>query len=263
MLNIREFHNFGNLLADNSRKISLRYFKKKINVSSKSKNRFNPVTIADTSVQSYINTSINNKYPDHSIIGEESSLIQDSIYEWCIDPIDGTKSFVSGFPTWGTLISLSINKKIVLGIADFPALNERYVGYDKISYKLINNKKKILRVKRNSLSESILSTTSTYAFKNKNDERTFKKIAKEIKNIHLGGDCYQYCLLADGYIDIIMESGLNSYDIRALIPIIKNSGGSIRTWNGDNPRDGGKIIAASSRNLLSKTQLLIKDKNPA
>ncbi len=256
MTNIREFLNFGNLLADNSRKISLKYFKKKLNVSSKSKDKFNPVTIADTSVQNFINSSINKKYPDHSIIGEESCLFQNSEYEWCIDPIDGTKSFISGFPTWGTLISLSINEKIVLGIADFPALNERYVGYDKISYKLINNRKKILKVKSNSLSKSILSTTSTYAFKNKIDKNIFEKISKKVKNIHLGGDCYQYCLLADGYIDIVMESGLSSYDIRALIPIIKNSGGSIRTWNGDNPKDGGRIIATSDRKLLSVVQSL-------
>tara|TARA_Y200000002_G_scaffold380591_1_gene392465 strand:- start:64 stop:840 length:777 start_codon:yes stop_codon:yes gene_type:complete len=257
MTNIREFLNFGNLLADNSRKISLKYFKKKLNVSSKSKKQFNPVTIADTSVQSYINSSINKKYPDHSIIGEESNLIQDSIYEWCIDPIDGTKSFITGFPTWGTLISLSINKKVVLGIADFPALNERYVGYDKISYKLINNRKKILKVKSNNLSKSVLSSTSTYAFENNSDKKNFEKIIKKVKNIHLGGDCYQYCLLADGYIDIILESGLNCYDIRALIPIVRNSGGSIKTWNGQSPNDGGKVIATSSRKLLSEVQALI------
>ena len=257
MTNIREFLNFGNLLADNSRRISLKYFKKKLDVSSKSKKQFNPVTIADTSVQSYINTSINKRYPDHSIIGEEDNLIQKSIYEWCIDPIDGTKSFISGFPTWGTLISLSINGKIVLGIADFPVLNERYVGYGKISYKLINNKKKILKVKSNSLSKSILSSTSTYAFKNINDKNVFEKILKKVKTVHMGGDCYQYCLLADGYIDIVLESGLNSYDIRALIPIVKNSGGSIKTWDGEDPKNGGKVIAASSRKLLSTIQSLI------
>ena len=151
---------------------------------------------------------------------------------------------------------MSINKKIVLGIADFPALNERYVGYDKISYKLINNRKKILKIKRNSLSKSILSTTSTYAFKTKIDKNIFEKISKKVKNIHLGGDCYQYCLLADGYIDIVMESGLSSYDIRALIPIIKNSGGSVKTWNGDNPKDGGRIIATSNKKHLSIVQSL-------
>ena len=257
MTNIREFLNFSNLLADNCREISLKYFKKKINVSSKSMNRFNPVTIADTSIQSYINNSINNKYPEHSIIGEESSLTQDSIYEWCVDPIDGTKSFITGFPIWGTLISLSISKKIVLGIADFPALNERYVGYDKISYKLVNNRKKILKVKNNSLPKSTLSSTSTYAFENKNDKNIFEKVSKKVKNVHLGGDCYQYCLLADGYIDIIMESGLNSYDIRALIPIIKNAGGYIKTWEGNSPKDGGRIIATSNKKLLEAVQEII------
>ena len=151
----------------------------------------------------------------------------------------------------------SSNGKIVLGIADFPALNERYVGYGKISYKLINNKKKILKAKSNSLSNSILSSTSTYAFKNINDKNVFEKILKKVKTVHMGGDCYQYCLLADGYIDIVLESGLNSYDIRALIPIVKNSGGSIKTWDGEDPKNGGKVIAASSRKLLSTIQSLI------
>lgn len=259
MTNIREFLKFGNLLADNSRQISLKYFKKKIEIESKSIDSFDPVTKADLSIQNFINNSINKKYPHHSIIGEENSVIQESNYEWCIDPIDGTKSFVTGFPTWGTLISLSIDNKIVLGIADFPALNERYVGYDKISYKFIKNRKKILKVKNNNLSKSIISSTSTYSFKNKKDINIFNKVASKTKSVHLGGDCYQYCLLADGYIDLIMESGLSSYDIRALIPIIKNAGGSIKTWDNKNPKDGGKIIAANNSKLLNQVQSIIAE----
>tara|TARA_B110000858_G_scaffold139247_1_gene158117 strand:- start:92 stop:874 length:783 start_codon:yes stop_codon:yes gene_type:complete len=258
MTNIREFLKFGNHLADNSRKISLKFFNKKINVQSKSNIKFDPVTVADTSVQNYINDSIKKKFPSHSIVGEESSLIQNNEYEWCIDPIDGTRSFITGFPTWGTLISLSNKGKIILGIVDMPVLNERYIGYDKIAYKITNNKKKLLSTKKNkNLSKSFLSSTSINEFKTNKDKNTFNRIAKKVAGVHFGGDCYQYCLLAEGYIDIVIESGLNSWDIRALIPIIKNSGGSITTWEDKNPKHGGRIIAANNRILLNSARSLL------
>ena len=258
MTNINEFLKFGNKLADNSRKISLNFFKKNIDIRSKSKSKFDPVTEADISTQNYINNSIKRKYPTHSIVGEENSQIQENKYEWCIDPIDGTRSFITGFPTWGTLISLSKNGKIILGIVDMPALDERYIGYNRVSYKITNNKKKILKVKKNkNLSKSILSSTSLYEFKTNKDKKDFTKLSKKVNGVHFGGDCYQYCLLADGYIDLIIETGLNSWDIRALIPIINNAGGSIKTWNNKNPKDGGKVIAANNKALLKKAQSLL------
>ena len=258
MTNIREFLKFGNHLADNSRNISLKFFNKKINVHSKSNVKFDPVTEADISVQSYINNSIKKKFPSHSIVGEESSQIKDSEYEWCIDPIDGTRSFIAGFPTWGTLISLSNKGKVILGIVDIPVLNERYIGYNKIAYKIINNNKKILKVKKNKdLSKSILSSTSVYEFKTNKDKNDFNRITKLTAGVHFGGDCYQYCLLANGLIDLVIESGLNSWDIRAIIPIIKNSGGSIKTWENKDPKDGGRIIAANNKALLDNTQKLL------
>ena len=258
MTNINEFLKFGNKLADNSRKISLNFFKKNIDIRSKSKSKFDPVTEADISTQNYINNSIKRKFPTHSIVGEENSQIQENKYEWCIDPIDGTRSFITGFPTWGTLISLSKNGKIILGIVDMPALDERYIGYNRVSYKITNNKKKILKVKRNKdLSKSILSSTSIYEFKTTKDKKDFNKISKKVSSTHFGGDCYQYCLLADGQIDLIIETGLNSWDIRALIPIVSNAGGSIKTWKNKDPKDGGKIIAANNRALLNKTRSLL------
>ena len=258
MTNINEFLKFGNNLADNSRKISLNFFKKNINIHSKSESKFDPVTEADISTQNYINNCIRKKFPNHSIIGEENSQIKDNKYEWCVDPIDGTRSFISGFPTWGTLISLSKNDKVILGIVDMPALDERYIGYNNISYKITNNRKKILKVKKNkNLSKSILSSTSIYEFKTIKDKKNFNKVSKKVSGVHFGGDCYQYCLLADGYIDIIIETGLNSWDIRALIPIVSNAGGCIKTWKNIYPKDGGKIIAANNKTLFNKTQSLL------
>ena len=258
MTNINEFLKFGNKLADNSRKISLSFFKKNIDIRSKSKSKFDPVTEADISTQNYINNSIKRKFPTHSIVGEENSRIKENKYEWCIDPIDGTRSFITGFPTWGTLISLSKNDKVILGIVDMPALDERYIGYNNISYKITNNRKKLLKVKKNKdLSKSILSSTSIYEFKTTKDKKDFNKISKKVSGTHFGGDCYQYCLLADGHIDLIIETGLNSWDIRALIPIVGNAGGAIKTWENKDPKDGGKIIAANNNTLLNKTRSLL------
>ena len=149
--NIKELLEFSNFLADNARKISLKYFKKKLKIISKEKNIFDPVTIADITIQKKINRLISNRYPDHSILGEEESIIKKSDYEWCIDPIDGTKSFIQGVPLWGTLISLAKNNRIILGIADIPALDERYIGYSNKSFKVVKGKKYNLTVNGNSV----------------------------------------------------------------------------------------------------------------
>ncbi len=258
--NIRKFNKFANYLADEARKISLYYFKRKIKIVSKQDAYFDPVTIADINIQQKLHTLIEKQYPSHSMIGEEESIIKDSEYEWCIDPIDGTKSFIQGVPLWGTLISLSKNNKIILGIADIPALNERYVGYENIAYKIINKKRTLLGVRKKvDLMNAILNSTSPYVFASKSDQRKFEKVAKIAKSTRLGGDCYSYCLLADGHVDLVIESGLKPYDIRALVPIIKNSGGVIKSWEGDSVINGGRILAATSKKLFMETQkILIK-----
>ena len=259
-------HNFvkvANLLADEARKISLRYFKKNLKIKSKDKKNFDPVTIADIKVQKKINEIITKYYPEHSILGEEASIEKISDYQWCIDPIDGTNSFIQGFPIWGTLISLSRKTEIILGIADIPALEERYVGYSKLSYKIKNGRKTKLKVNNTKkLKESILNTTSPYVFANKKDQKIFEKLVKEVKTVRLGGDCYSYCLLSDGYIDIVLESGLKPWDIRALEPIIKNAGGELKTWEGNKIYNGGRIIATANNKLFKKVKSICIKKKP-
>ena len=260
---IYNFVKVANYIADDARKISLNYFKKKLKIKSKDKNNFDPVTIADIKVQRKINETVKKYFPKHSILGEEASIKNKSDYQWCIDPIDGTKSFIQGFPIWGTLISLSQEKKIILGIADIPALDERYVGYSKISYKIKSGKKTKLNVRNTKkIKESILNTTSPYVFANKKDQNIFEKLAKEVKTVRLGGDCYSYCLLADGHIDLIIESGLKPWDIRALEPIIINAGGILKTWEGNKILHGGRIIAATNDKLFKKAINKMIKKNP-
>ena len=262
--NIKLFNLFANHLADEARKISMFYFKKKIKINNKSKKDFDPVTVADIGIQKKINKLIDKQFPSHSILGEEDSIIRNSEYEWCVDPIDGTKSYIQGVPLWGTLISLSKNNEIILGLADIPALDERYVGHSKLSYKVVKNKKTLLQVRSTeNLSESILNTTSPYVFANKNDQKSFERLSLKVKSTRLGGDCYSYCLLADGLIDIVVESGLKPWDIRALVPIIKNAGGIINTWESKTVSSGGRIIATTNKELFKKSQKVLKMKKPS
>ena len=261
---ITKYLKFSNKLADEARKISLFYFKKKFSVINKKKYDFDPVTTADIKIQKKLNRMILESFSNHSILGEEESFKKKSLYEWCIDPIDGTKSFIQGVPLWGTLISLSKNKKIILGIADIPALDERYVGYSNTSYKIVKGKKTRLQVRKiNNLEDSILNTTSPYIFANKSDQVSFERLNKKTKSTRLGGDCYSYCLLSDGHVDIVVESGLKAWDIRALVPIIKNAGGIIKTWENNEVYNGGRIIACNNQILFKKSRLVLNKKNPA
>ncbi len=261
--NIKNFIKIGNYIADESRKISLRYFKKKLKVKSKDLCEYDPVTIADISIQKKINKIISIYFPTHSILGEEVSMINSNEYEWCIDPIDGTKSFIQGFPAWGTLISLSRKKEIILGIADIPALDERYIGYANKSFKIIKGKKSKLKTGDTiKLKESILNTTSPYVFANRHDQKIFESMVKEVKTVRMGGDCYSYCLLADGHVDIVIESGLKPWDIRALEPIIKNAGGTLKTWEGDKIFNGGRIVATTNNQLFRKVKNILIKKKP-
>ena len=261
---IIKYNKFANELANEARKISLKFFKKKLVIKNKLKNGFDPVTYVDTKIQSHLNKLILKSYPNHSILGEEESFIKKSKFEWCIDPIDGTKSYIQGVPLWGTLISLSSNKKIILGLVDIPALDERYFGYQNVAFKISKGKKTKLRVnKTKKLSQSILNTTSPYLFKNKKDQKSFDNLRRYVKSVRLGGDCYSYCLLADGHVDIVVESDLNPWDIRALEPIINNAGGVIRTWDENDVYNGGRIIAACNRVLFNKCKKKLNKKKPS
>ena len=261
---VKKFLNFSIMLANEARLISLKYFRKKIKIKNKKKKGFDPVTAADIKIQKKLNYLIQKYYPDHSIIGEEETHSKNSTYEWCIDPIDGTKSFIQGMPLWGTLISLSENGNIILGLADIPALDERYFGYEKKSYKIVNGKKTNLKISNNKdISESILNTTSPYLFANKNDQSSFERLSKRVKLTRLGGDCYSYCLLADGHVDIVVESGLNPWDIRALEPIIINAGGILKTWDNKKISNGGRIIACTNNKIFNKCRTILNKKNPS
>jgi len=224
----------------------------KINFSSKKKLEVDPVTKFDLNIEKILRKKIENKFPNHSITGEEfNKKITKSDYEWILDPIDGTKALLTGQPTWSNLISLYFKKKPIFGLANFPCLKKTFISDDKKAF-CINSKKikKIQTSKIIDLTKSKLITNSIHTFINQRMYKFFKNYPYFFKIT--GIDAYNFCLLAEGKIDIIIESGLKQVDILPVVPIIRKAGGVIVNWEGKNDLSKGQIIACSNKILLKK-----------
>ena len=240
------------------------FYKKKsksglvVSNKSKSKKDFDPVTNFDKAFEKYIRSLINKKFPKDSIIGEEfadKSSFND--YTWSIDPIDGTRAFVIGAPTWSNLISLSFRDRSLVGLANFPELNKYYINDKKKSYLFKDRKKSILR----SSSNNNLKTIKIIG--NFHGTLSYEKQRKVIKkfgwSFRLAGfDALNYCLLAEGKVDAVIEANLKPYDILPLIPIIKNSGAIVTNWRNEPAENGGNILATSNKPLHNKILKLLK-----
>ena len=230
----------------------------KVNNKSKDKKDFDPVTNFDKSFEKYIRSLILKKFPNDSIIGEEfADRNSKNGYKWSIDPIDGTRAFVIGAPTWSNLISLSFLEKSKVGLANFPELGKFYINDERKSYVYNNNKKKILKSSNNNNLKTIkiignFHGTLSY-------ERQKKVIKKFGWSFRLAGfDALNYCLLAEGTVDAVIEANLKPYDILPLIPIIKNSGAIVTNWRNEPAENGGNILATSNRILHNKILKLLK-----
>ena len=244
---LEEFTYFANLLADESSKITLKYFRQTFVTENKSDNT--PVTIADKNVELKIRELINITYPKHGIIGEEFDNINpDSEFQWVIDPIDGTMSFVAGHKDFGTLIALLHNNKPILGIIDCPAHKERWIGIQNQQTTL--NCKDVNTSDVKNIYDSYAFTSGLY-FEDNIFRSGFNKIIKKTKYYRLGGDCYMYGMLATGLIDIVIEDTLKIWDYMALIPVIEGAGGVVTDkYNKKITVDSdGSIIATANSKL--------------
>ena len=245
--NYNEFVEFANYLADESSKITNKYFRTKISIENKEDE--SPVTIADQETEMKIRELIMSKYASHGILGEEYENINNNAeFVWVIDPIDGTRSFIAGHKDYGTLISLLHNEKPILGIINCPAHEERWIGVkDK---KTTLNNKEISTSSINKIEDSYLFTSGIYF-----DEPILRKGYEKIKNksryYRLGGDCYMYGMLASGYIDIVIEDTLKAHDYMALINVIEGAGGKVTDKYGKevNVNSDGSLVASSNFQL--------------
>lgn len=245
----REFIDFAATLADSARPIVSQHFRSPLTIDRKSDDT--PVTIADRDAESAMRTLIEERYPQHGIIGEEhGTLADDSEFVWVLDPIDGTKAFIAGKPMFGTLIALVRGGVPILGIIDQPVLGERWIGAAGTATTF--NGDPIRTRPCGGLDEAILNTTSPDLFSG-DDVRRFAQMRDAVWQTQYGGDCYAYALLASGFIDFVVEMDLKPYDFSALIPVVTGAGGAVSDWNGDaiTLASDGRIVAAGNPELLS------------
>jgi myo-inositol-1(or 4)-monophosphatase len=197
-------------------------------------------------------------FPQHGIVGEEfGSEREDADYVWVLDPIDGTKSFISGFPIWGTLIALLHRGMPVYGMMHQPYIGERFSGDNgSARYRGASSERKLAVRRCASLKEATSFTTSPLLM-NPDDRAAFGKVEAEVRLTRYGGDCYSYCMLAAGHLDLVVETELKPYDIAALIPIVTGAGGIVTTWEGKPAQNGGRIIAAGDARVHEAAMKLL------
>ena len=241
---------FFDMLADAAKAETLPRFRTGAAIVNKELSGFDPVTEGDRAAEAAIRTLIEAHFPDHGILGEEhGSVGLDREYVWVIDPIDGTRAFISGVPVWGTLIGLYRNGEAVMGLIDQPFTGERYFADGERSHYVGPDGSRILSTRPcNALSDAILFTTSPHLFVNSRKER-FEAIQDKVRLFRYGCDCYAYALLAAGHIDLVVECDLKAYDVGGLIPVIEQAGGIITDWSGGPAEMGGEIVAAGSKAL--------------
>jgi len=168
---------------------------------------------------------------------------------WLLDPIDGTKSFIAGMPLWGTLIGLTRAKRPVFGLMHQPFVGERFSGDGAAAHYRGPKSERTLMVRScGALDQALLFTTSPLLMKD-DDRAAFGRVERAVRLSRYGGDCYSYCMLAAGHVDLVIETELKPYDVAALIPIITGAGGIITTWEGGAADAGGRIVAAGDRRV--------------
>ena len=243
-----DIEQFMHHLCDQSANEIMPRFRSLSGVDNKLDTGFDPVTEADREAELVIRNTISEKYPEHGILGEEFGAVHaEAEYCWIIDPIDGTRSFVCGLPTWGTLIGLYHNGIPLAGVMDQPFTGERYLSNGTESYLTKNGKKKQLKTtSTDRLSMATMLTTDPRIFSSELKDR-FLAVENACQLTRYGTDCYGYALVASGQVDLVVESGLNNFDIAALIPIVETAGGIVTNWDGDSAASGGNIVAAANK----------------
>ena len=236
----------ANALADAARPIAARYFRTAVAIDDKTDN--SPVTIADREAETAMRDLLTRHVPEHGVFGEEHGAVRtDAEYVWVLDPIDGTKSFIAGMVAWGTLIGLMRFGEPVYGMMHQPFTKERFTGDSGAAqYRGPAGNRDMHVRKCESLSDALLFTTSPLLM-NEADLKSFGRVENKVKLSRYGGDCYSYCMLAAGQIDLVIETEIKPHDIVALIPIIVGAGGIITTWEGGPAQDGGRIVAAGDK----------------
>jgi histidinol-phosphatase len=237
------------------------FFRSALGVENKSQSGgFDPVTAADRAAESAMRALIKRTFPEHGVVGEELGADRpDAEYVWVLDPIDGTKSFICGLPAWGTLIALTRGGVPIYGMMHQPFTREHFSGDGRgASYRGPAGDRALQVRPCAELSDAIMLTTSPLLM-NEADRQAFRRVEKVVRLSRYGGDCYAYCVLAAGHVDLLIETELKPHDVLALIPIIEGAGGIITTWDNGRPHNGGRIIAAGDKRVHEHAMALLNE----
>lgn len=228
-------------------------------VSNKLSSGFDPVTEADQEAERVIRALINAEFPDHGILGEEhgSENIASS-HVWVIDPIDGTRAFISGLPVWGTLVGLTVDGDAVAGMMSQPFTGELfYADATGAHYEGPGGPRRLAVRETTALADATLFTTTPSLFQGEKRTR-YDRLESQVQLARYGTDCYAFAMLAAGQVDIVADPGLKPYDIVALIPIIEKAGGVITTFDGGPAENGGDIVAAATPELHAAAMAVLR-----
>lgn len=245
-------------LADAARETSLRWFRAtRLSVDNKrdTAGAFDPVTAGDRETEAAIRDILARERPGDAILGEEQDeKTGETGLQWVIDPIDGTRAFLCGLPTWGVLIGLNEGGRPFLGVMDQPFTGERYTGVTagaRPQATLTRNGESYPLETRPcaEISDAVMCSTAPDAFASEQDAAVFAALSEACRLTRYGTDCYGYAMLASGHVDLVVESGLHAYDIQAMIPIVEAAGGIVTGWHGGDCAHGGRVVAAGDRAL--------------
>ena len=236
-------------LADAARAVTLPLFRSpRLTTDNKAEGGFDPVTQADREAEAAMRALLAELRPDDAILGEEMGpRAGTSGLTWVLDPVDGTRAFVCGAPSWGTLIALMDDSGPVYGMIDQPFTGERFEGGRDFAAQLTGRgASQSLAVRPHAgLAEATLLTTFP-EIRTPDDALAFQRVARQVRLVRYGLDCYAYALLAAGHVDLVIEAGLQCYDIAAPIAVITAAGGLVTDWQGRPAHDGGQVLAAAS-----------------
>lgn len=250
---------FMRRLAEAAAAETLPRFRRGGEVANKLADGFDPVTEADRSAEHAIRRLIRAEYPQHGVLGEEFGLDEgDGRHLWIIDPIDGTRSFISGIPLWGTLVGLTLEGDAVAGMMAQPFTGELFrASGGEAWYEGPGGTRRMATRRTVDLRQATLCTTTPALFLD-GRRAIYDRLEQTVRLARYGTDCYAYAMLAAGQVDLVVEVGLQSYDIVALVPIIEAAGGVVTGWDGGAAERGGEIVAAATPELHEATLAMLR-----
>ena len=245
---VEEFATFLEALLRRAGGVVLRHFRRPMPVHDKRDglSGYDPVTVADRDAEKAMRAAIRARYPGHGIFGEEYGFEPGTAgLTWVLDPIDGTRSFVAGMLHWGVVVGLYDGEKAILGGVYQPVVDELFIGDGRAAWCSSGGHERKLSVRACAgLEQAVVCCTHPEIFADGAELEAFHAVEQRARLSRYGGDCYLYCLLAMGCIDLCVEASLKPYDIQGVIPVVRGAGGVITTWDGGAPEDGGRIVAA-------------------